>query len=277
MKLLLFGVVSLGMAFPQSRPTGTAYHTVYSSGNVLYGQSSLETSTMQIPPGTTIVHTVTASFSLGVTGGSSTTFKDVQSGGPQDAYDPVATGSIPDDGDKFYYPGRLTYVDPPAIQCLTNASYAPFQPYVDTPQSAGQSLVIWGLNLTGAGLSDPPQICAQLGANLVPPLADCSAGGAISATGFNLGAPTYVSDTQINIPYWVSASASAGQYTLTVTTVGGYSGTSFTVGDASPTNIINQREQFRGRRPGQQCRYIRPALGHSLPQPDRSVRVHFHK
>ncbi len=101
MKLLLFGVVSLGMAFPQSRPTGTAYHTVYSSGNVLYGQSSLETSTMQIPPGTTIVHTVTASFSLGVTGGSSTTFKDVQSGGPQDAYDPVATGSIPDDGDNI--------------------------------------------------------------------------------------------------------------------------------------------------------------------------------
>ena len=43
----------------------------------------------------------------------------------------------------------------PAITSLTNTSYAPFQPYVDTPQSAGQYLVIWGTDLTAGG---PPTL-----------------------------------------------------------------------------------------------------------------------
>ena len=201
-RIILCTALSFGVALCQSRPTGTEYHTVYESADrtTLYGQSSLETSTMSIPPGTNIVHTITASFGLSANGGATTTFTQVQSGGPQDAYDPVATGSISEIGDAIYlqslsdtalcnYFGYFfsdttgfTFIDPPeltGLQTYTNTGqYLNFEPFVDTPQSPQQTMIIYGYYLTADGKSNPPTICIN---------GVCSNGGEIDVTGFHLG------------------------------------------------------------------------------------------
>jgi len=102
-RILLCGAFSFSALFGQSRPTGTEYYTSYASGGKVYGQSSLETSSMQIPPGTSVIHTVTAKFGLSLNAGSKTWFSTVQSGGPQNSYDPVATGFIDVDGAGDYF------------------------------------------------------------------------------------------------------------------------------------------------------------------------------
>jgi hypothetical protein len=96
---------------------------------------------------------------------------------------------------------------------------------VDTPQSAGQTLVIKGANLTAAGQSNPPQICVN---------GVCSAGGSISATGFHLAGSWNVRDTSITIPHWVDATATAGNYSLQLITAGGAATATFSVTDATP-------------------------------------------
>jgi hypothetical protein len=136
-------------------------------------------------------------------------------------------------GETFYNSGNdaQTAYPLPAITSLTLSTYAPFQPYVDTPQSANQYLVIWGNDLTADGESNPPYISVN-GVG--------SSGGTISVTGFHLGSGWFVTETdssgssQINIPFWVDATATPGTYTLALATAGGSTSANFTVGDASP-------------------------------------------
>jgi len=255
-RLLLCGMISAGALFSQI-PTGTEAHLVYESSGILYGQSSLSTSAMQIPPGA-ITHTITASFSLGVKGGSQTTFTKVESGTPDLSYDPVATGNISEIGDDIYDQDMddsavctsygtffsdtspILFVDPPEIAGLgyLNAianTYGTFAPFVDTPSGAEMYLVIYGYNLPIDGVSTgPPQICIN-GA--------CGTGTSVTDTGFTLGVPWVVTppdDTgygQINIPYSVTSLATAGGYTLALQTNGGGTSSSFTVAPAPSIQV----------------------------------------
>jgi len=227
----------------QSRPTGTGYVTAAFSGTTLYAYAQTQLSGMQIPPGTKIIHTVTAGFSLGVKGGSLKPFAQSASAGPQNSQEVEEDGDIPDDGDVVYIvvagdtagcnyfgtiwsdTGTTSYELLPAITSLQGSAGSAFTPHVDTPQSAGQTLVIKGANLTAAGQSNPPQICVN---------GVCSAGGAISATGFHLGGSWNVSDSSITIPYWVDATATAGNYSLQLITAGGAATATFSVTDATP-------------------------------------------
>jgi hypothetical protein len=242
-RFFLCVTISLGALCAQSRPTGTGYVTAAFSGTTLYAYAQTQLSGMQIPPGTNIIHTVTAGFSLGVRGGALKPFAQSASAGPQYSQEVEEDGDIPDNGDVVYivvagdiascnYFGTIwsdtvttSYELPPTITSLQGATGSAFTPHVDTPQSAGQTLVINGANLTAAGQSDPPQICVN-GA--------CAVGGSISATGFHLGGSWNVGDTAIAIPYWVDATATAGNYSLQLNTAGGAATATFSVTDATP-------------------------------------------
>ena len=179
-------------------------------------------------------------------GGALKPFAQSASAGPQYSQEVEEDGDIPDDGDVVYivvaddiagcnYLGTIWLIGyghdslrtPATITSLQGATGSAFTPHVDTPQSAGQTLVINGANLTAAGQSDPPQIYVN-GA--------CAVGGSISATGFHLGGSWNVGDTAIAIPYWVDATATAGNYSLQLNTTGGAATATFSVTDA--TSVI---------------------------------------
>jgi len=168
-------------------------------------------------------------------GAFTTTFNDLINIGTDGPYSIATstTGFCSCVNYQFYNSGNqgATVYPQPLITALTDGNYNSFSPYVDTPQSANQYLIVWGSFLTAGGASNPPTISVN---------GVSSAGGAISVSGFHLGGGWYVGETtstgasQINIPYWVDANATPGTYTLTLQTVRGSTQTTFVVGDATP-------------------------------------------
>ncbi len=123
-------------------------------------------------------------------------------------------------------------VDVPGITALQDYSAAggyvsPFTPAVDTPQN-----VHW-LMVYGGGLSDDGMYSTG---NPPPTTLDSQpiSGGWATSGGFHLGTPSYVSDTLVQYPYYVDASASVTSHTITITTPVGAASATFSVGDDTP-------------------------------------------
>ena len=251
MRTLLLTLIAAGALIPEmNAQSASAYYAAYSSGGT--SQTMEASLTMQDGNMGSCNHVFTDSLAISGPGGiegsgnfsnntysSQTAFtktwNDLLPVGADGPYPVTTSSSAYCDciDEEFYNNGGEgeTIYPVPVLQSLTTPNYAPFQPYVDTPQSANQAMVIWGLDLTAGGASNPPYISVN-GVG--------SQGGAISVTGFHLYSGWYVGETdatgasQINIYYSVDATATPGSYTLTLTTAGGSSSISFSVGDASP-------------------------------------------
>ncbi len=70
-------------------------------------------------------------------------------------------------------------------------------------------------------------------------------GGWATSGGFHLGTPSNVSDTLVQYPYYVDASASVTSHTITITTPVGTASATFTVGDASPVLSSISQSSFQ--------------------------------